>query len=313
MRTRQPHLIVLFALLVAAAPACVDKKPETTRPAPSATAAPSITVTAFVTADAAPPDPRQAPQLATCPNAVESAMTSIVDVPGGVEVRVVSKDLARATEIRRRAYALVEAAAKGSPSEAPGGGGGATATGDAGGGTHGGHGGGCPVLTKNTVLSQLAIGGGAKITVKAKDPGGVAALRKETRDRQTALDAHAGPGSFRKASLCPSTVPATQTRVVNTATGVDVIVTSDVPASVEQIRSRGKECVARASEAPGNARPDGFGGALGRCPVVTQHVVLAAKDTAGGAVFTILPKAGPASALQAEAKRRFEKLGPPEP
>lgn len=115
-------------------------------------------------------------KMAHCPNAVSGASTAVSDGSDAVAITVTAKSDDAVKEIRDRARQIVAAAAKvesaGSASITHDG------TGDGGGGF-----GRCPVVLKDTAVSEKDAPGGAVITVKPKNAKDLPALDHQVRDR----------------------------------------------------------------------------------------------------------------------------------
>jgi TusA-related sulfurtransferase len=120
--------------------------------------------------------------MANCPNLVEGSATAIKDVEGGVELTVTAKDEAATRDIRARARHLADVSKQETPASRHNG---------------SGHGGGksgrCPVVARNTVVTADDVEGGAKLTVKPKDPAELDWLRREARERQGGLGKDGAP------------------------------------------------------------------------------------------------------------------------
>ena len=112
--------------------------------------------------------------MKNCPTAVEGAKTVVKNTDQGVELTVTGKNEA---EIRKRAKHVVDAAAADPTSVAHEGNG------------HGGGGLGlCLVVLKDTTVTSEDIPGGSKLTVKPNKPIDLDWLKKETKDRQVAME-----------------------------------------------------------------------------------------------------------------------------
>ncbi|MEP7123177.1 MAG: hypothetical protein ABJE95_19775 [Byssovorax sp.] len=243
-------------------------------------------------------------KMANCPSIVEGAATAIKEVPGGVELTITAKDEAATKEIRARSAHLAEMSKEEVPSVKHNG---------------SGHGGGqfgrCPVVARNTLVTSEDVEGGARVTVKPKDPAEIDWVRREARERQGELgqpgskDAGAG-----KMAHCPSAVPGAATALKDTKDSVVVTVTAKDEAAVTDIRARTKHIVDSAKKDPKDVKHDGQGdggGGLGRCPVVLKDTTVTAKDVAGGSEITVKPaKPADVPALLKEAKDRAEAFSP---
>jgi hypothetical protein len=95
--------------------------------------------------------------MRTCPNAVPNAVTSIVDAPNGVELKVRGTSPEETRLIRERAKELVS---RGAPPDER-----------------------CPASVPNAMLFVDDTKDGATITIKAKNPRDVPNLRKSVRAR----------------------------------------------------------------------------------------------------------------------------------
>lgn len=145
-------------------------------PSPSGAAAPSAP---SPSADALParggPDDPLAEKLRHCPVTVDGATTALRDIPAGIEVTVTAPDPAAATEIQRRAAHMVAFTA------------GRANRGEHGGGAGGGFMQNCPVVARSTTIDATHIPRGAVLLVRPTGDLTIAALRTETRRRQSAL------------------------------------------------------------------------------------------------------------------------------
>ena len=162
------------------------------KPAPAPTMTPSEAAanadpTASVAAKTPPPaSAASTGKMANCPNLVEGSATAIKDVEGGVELTVTARDAAATTDIRARARHLADMSKQEAPASRHNG---------------SGHGGGklgrCPVVARNTVVTADDVEGGAKLTVKPKDPAELDWLRREARERQGGLGNDGAPAPTR--------------------------------------------------------------------------------------------------------------------
>ncbi|MGQ0505262.1 MAG: hypothetical protein ACT4TC_08055 [Myxococcaceae bacterium] len=109
-----------------------------------------------------------------CPSAVPGAKSEVSEQKGKLEITITGGDEA---EIRKRAKHVV-LSAKENPT-------GIKHSGS-------GHGGGglglCPIVLKDTVVTEKDVPGGSKITVKPTKAIDFEWLKKETKERQAALD-----------------------------------------------------------------------------------------------------------------------------
>jgi TusA-related sulfurtransferase len=239
-------------------------------------------------------------KMANCPNLVEGAATAIASVEGGVELVVTAKDEAATKEIRARARHLADA----SKDEAP------SVRHD---GSH--HGGGqfgrCPVVARNTIVTTDDVEGGAKLTVKPKDPAEIDWVRREARERQSELGQPGGKeAGTGKMAHCPSAVAGAATLLKDTKDAVVVTVTARDEAAVADIRARTQHVVDAAKKDPRDVKHDGQGdggGGLGRCPVIVKDTTVTSRDVPGGSEITVKPaKPADVAALLKEAKERAE-------
>jgi hypothetical protein len=171
-RTSVLAALAVAGLSLSLASAGCKKAPPPAPPLASAepvTAAPTLPPSAAVSA--APTG-----KMANCPTLVEGGATVIKDVEGGVELTIAAKDEAATKEIRARARHLAEVSREESPS-----------TRHNGSGRGGGQLGRCPVVARNTVVTADDVEGGARVTVKPKDPAELDWLRREARERQSKL------------------------------------------------------------------------------------------------------------------------------
>jgi hypothetical protein len=111
-------------------------------------------------------------KMSHCPSAVDGSSTVIRDGKGSFDVIVTAPSDPAVKQIRERARHLVEAA-KLDPVQV-------AHTGD---GTGGGGVGRCPVVMKDTVVTEKDIDGGAQLTVAPTKPENLAAIRHEAQDR----------------------------------------------------------------------------------------------------------------------------------
>lgn len=274
-------------------------------PAASSEAASSARPAASVAAPALSGAPMG--KMANCPNLVEGSATAIKEVEGGVELTVTAKDEAGTKEIRSRAKHLAEVSKEEVPSVKHNG---------------GGHGGGqfgrCPVVARNTVVTVDDVEGGARLTVKPKDPTEIDWVRREARERQAELGQAGGKeAGGGKMAHCPSAVPGAVTSLKDTKDAVFVTVTAKDEAAVTDIRDRAKHVVDASKKEPKDAKHDGKGdggGKLGRCPVVLKDTTLTAKDVPGGSEITVKPaKPADVVALLKESKERADAFAPGPP
>lgn len=116
-------------------------------------------------------------KMVHCPSTVDGASTKVEATKDAVLVTVTGNADA-ATQIRKRAQHLVEAAKK-DPASIK----------HSGEGSGGGGLGRCPVVLKDTTVTAKDVEGGSQITVKPLKPEGLAALQKEAKDRAAGLAA----------------------------------------------------------------------------------------------------------------------------
>ena len=281
--------------------ACKDKKPESSEPAPQASAAPGPV--ASVAAPAASATVAASGKMAHCPSTVTGAKTDIADSPNGVEVSVTSKDDAAVQEIRARSAFLASSAKND-----------VQAVAHNGSGEGGGIFGRCPIVMRNTTLAVTDVPGGSKLVVTPRDAKERDWLRHEARARNDEL---AMPGSegagINKMAHCPNAVKGALTSVADQKDAVTITVTAKDDASVKEIHDRSQKIALAAKVAPA-ARPmhDGTGnggGGLGRCPIVLKDTEIAVKETPTGSVITVKPKkAGDLKALDKEIRDRSAKF-----
>jgi TusA-related sulfurtransferase len=113
--------------------------------------------------------------MAHCPSTVPGAKTALSELPGGVALTVTAPDEPGARAIR--ALSRARAAARPTGGEVV----------HSGRSTGGGKLGYCPVVVAGTDIAVEDVAGGAKILVRARDRGFVAALQQATRARVAAL------------------------------------------------------------------------------------------------------------------------------
>jgi len=99
-----------------------------------------------------------------CPSAAPGSTTSVKELPDGVEVTVTAPGGTPINDIRSRGVQIVEA------SKAP-------AIGASDGLAK------CPIVVKDTVITETDIPGGAAFTIKPTKPTGLDALKKEAKAR----------------------------------------------------------------------------------------------------------------------------------
>lgn len=241
-------------------------------------------------------------KMVNCATSVKGAKSTVADVDKGVEVTVLAEDAAGTDEVRKRAKDAV-----------------AHAKGGAAGGAHSGKGGAggsmgrCPIVLVGTDVTALDVDKGAKITVLAKDAAEVDWLRRETRERVTALgDPASADAGERKMENCPSAAPSAVTAIKEAGGAVVVSVTSKDAAATKEIQARGKKLADR-KPAAGEKKHggSGTGGGKGRCPEVLEGATSTFKDIEGGVEVTIKPDAGgDAKKLLAEAQDRAKRFEP---
>lgn len=128
-------------------------------------------------------DPAPAPkaawtkrETADCPAYPGRATVTIADMDGGYTVAIATTDEAAVGDIRENARYVESASAAGAGASA--------LTFDR---TMGNRTANCPVILDGTVITVADQPGGAIVTVKAKDPANVDALRKEAREKAETL------------------------------------------------------------------------------------------------------------------------------
>jgi TusA-related sulfurtransferase len=236
--------------------------------------------------------------MSHCPAAVAGAKVEIKEIDNGVEVTVTAADAKATDEIKERAKTIAERA-KGENTKPQ----------------HSGQGGGggvmgrCPIVLGGTDVKVEDAPGGSKFTVTAKDKAEVDWLRRETKERQAALDS--GPeGGERKMANCPSAVKDSKTSVKEDKGAIVITVVAKDPkneAAVKDIRDRAKKNVETKHEGAGkeHAGTGAGGGKEGRCPSVLENTEATAKDVDGGSEITVKPKkADELKKLAEEAKAR---------
>jgi hypothetical protein len=112
-------------------------------------------------------------KMAHCPSAVKGATTAISDSTGTVAVAVTSKDDSAVKEIRDRARQIVLASQKTESGVIKHDG-----TGDGGGGF-----GRCPIVLKDTSVSEKDTPGGALFTITPKDAKNLPTLKQQVHER----------------------------------------------------------------------------------------------------------------------------------
>lgn len=277
------------------APSGSAAKPATTGSAKPAASTPAK-ASASAASSAAASDEKGG--MSHCPAAVAGAKVEIKDVDNGVEVTVTAGDAKATDEIKARAKTIAERA-KGESTKPQ----------------HSGQGGGggvmgrCPIVLGGTDVKVEDAQGGSKFTVTSKDKAEVDWLRRETKERQAALES--GPdGGERKMANCPSAVKDSKTSVKEDKGAIIVTVVAKDPkneAAVKDIRERAKKNVETKHEGSGkeHAGTGAGGGKEGRCPSVLENADATAKDVDGGSEITVKPKkADELKKLAEEAKAR---------
>jgi hypothetical protein len=137
-------------------------------------------------------------------------------------------------------------------------------------------------------------------TMKAPEPAPTAAAP---------APGEAATQGARKQENCPTAVPGAETKVNETKTGVEVLVTSKDPAATTAIRedaahlakvsTKGGEEVKHTGEGTG-------GGGLGKCPIVLKDTKVTATDIEGGSKIVVTPaKKDQLDWLKTEIKSRL--------
>ncbi len=280
--------------------ACSKKTepPKDDTPAASAQASAAPSAAPSAAASAAPSAAAAAGKMAHCPNTVEGATTVVKDGPSGVVLTVTAKDAKATEDIRDRAKFLADSAKNASPEVKHNG------TGE-GGGVFGR----CPVVMRNTEVTNKDVEGGAEIAVKTKDPKELDWLRYETRDRQKEIgDPNAKEAGQGRMAHCPSAVTGASTVIADTKDGFDVTVTGKDEATTKEIRDRGTKLVAASkidSKTIAHNGSGSGGGGYGRCPVVLEDTTVTSKEVPGGATFSVKPaKATELANVRKEARER---------
>lgn len=236
---------------------------------------------------------------AHCPNYADGATAAIADVDGGVELTVTAKDDPAVKLIRADAKLLSDATKvppKEHHDEDPGYG--ARKFGR------------CPVVARNTIADFAEVPGGVKMTVKAKLPGDVAWLRRETRERAEDLaNKDAAP---ERLAHCPSAVPAVNTVITSSAGSVIINVASRDAAAAKLIQERAKYLSELVAKDPKEIKRSGAlkaGEGVGRCPIVLNDVVTTISDTPLGTRIELKPDdAEDVEWVIDEAKERGERF-----
>jgi hypothetical protein len=132
--------------------------------------------------------------------------------------------------------------------------------------------------------------GGAKITVKAKAPGDVEWVRRETRERSEDLaNKDAAP---QRLAHCPSAVKDTDTVITSTQGTVVVTVASRDEATIKQIRERAKYIADLVAKDPKEVKRTGDlkpGESVGRCPLILNDVTFTSEEVPLGVKMTLKP------------------------
>jgi hypothetical protein len=115
-------------------------------------------------------------ETADCPAYPGKAAVTVTDIDGGYTVAIATTDESAVGDIRENARYVESAAAAGAGS--------AALTFDR---TMGNRTANCPVILEGATITVVDQPGGAIVTVKAKDPANVDALRKEAREKAETL------------------------------------------------------------------------------------------------------------------------------
>jgi hypothetical protein len=110
-----------------------------------------------------------------CPSAVPGSTTTVKELPDGVEVTVIAPGGPPINDIRQRGVQILAAA------KDPATGGGSLADGLA----------KCPVVVKDTILTETDVPGGAAFTVRPAKATALADLKKDTKARASSYVAEA--------------------------------------------------------------------------------------------------------------------------
>ncbi|MGO8996443.1 MAG: hypothetical protein ACLQVI_24270 [Polyangiaceae bacterium] len=167
-------LIVGFALCACSKPSPDAAPPIATAVAPAAPAAPA----AMNNGGGGSGGGSGAGKMVQCPNAVRGAKTAISDSSSAIAITVTANDDDAVKEIRDRAEQIALAAAKTQSGEVK----------HDGSGNGGGGFGGCPIVLKDTSISEKDMPGGALFTVTPKNAKDLPALKQEVRDRSAKFD-----------------------------------------------------------------------------------------------------------------------------
>lgn len=176
--------IALAAFFLVSCTSC-DKAPSSDKAAPSSDKAVPTADKVAPTADKAAPsaEANAAPkaawvkrETADCPAYPGKATVTLVDIEGGYAVAISTTDESAVGAIRENARYVEGAAASGA---------GASAL--TFGGATGNRTANCPVILEGTTITVADQSGGTIVTVKAKDPAKVDAIRKEAREKAEML------------------------------------------------------------------------------------------------------------------------------
>lgn len=174
--------IALTAFLLVSCMSCDNAAPVADKAAPVADkAAPTADKAAPTTDKAAPPAEATTAawvkrETADCPAYPGKAAVTLADIEGGYTVAIATTDESAVGAIRENARYVEGAAASGA---------GASAL--TFGGATGNRTTNCPVILDGTAITVADQPGGVILTVKAKDPAKVDAIRKEARDKAEML------------------------------------------------------------------------------------------------------------------------------
>ncbi|MFO0762760.1 MAG: hypothetical protein U0359_40360 [Byssovorax sp.] len=270
-------------------PACAEKKPAPEGPAKT-TAATTASAKAALTPEQLKEAKKKAEEEhekaereahkrnAHCPMYADGSTAAIADVDGGVELTVTAKADAAVKLIRADAK-LTSEATKNPPKEHH----------DEDPGYGARKYGRCPVVARNTTVDFAEVPGGAKITVKAKAPGDVEWLRRETRERADEL---AGKDAPERLAHCPSAVKTVDTFITDTQGTVSITIVSRDEALKKEIRERGKYITDLIAKDPKEVKRSGAlkaGEGTGRCPIILNDVTVTTEEIPLGVKFTLKP------------------------
>lgn len=161
-------------------------------------------------------------------------------------------------------------------------------------------------------------GGGAPSGSAAKTtPAGSAKPATSAPAKASASAASSASAEDEKGKMghCPNAAPGAKTEVKDVDKGVEVVVKSTDAKVTEDIRTRTKSIIERAtgeSTKPQHSGKGGGGGVMGRCPIVLGGTDVKVEEVEGGSKFTVTAKdAAEVDWVRRETKERLAVLEEP--